>query len=353
LTSCGGGGNSTSAPIDNVANALPAVAAVLREIPADSKAQNGIVEDYSYAATAGSYPYKVYIPADYRKGTPWPLYVNLHGCGTTAEQHVKSTLLNAVADDGHFIVVYPDTMPSGICWRAFLGDETSKHRGLGSDADIIAALTKEVMTQYTIDPERVYLMGMSSGAFQASVMGATYPDLYAAVGGNEGGAYGTDIKCAAETDDVVPVYAALAKQEMGARARFMPFFSLGGDLDPLGDTPAPGGCNRMAFKQWMLTNNLIAGGATTQFNLDPSSTIQGQQPNGYAWTKEVFRDKSGCEIGEHWVVHGMKHFWSGGSDEAAYATWVDPKGPSTSQLSWQFFRRFTKSGTKLPCIETK
>ena len=166
--------------------------------------------------------------------------------------------------------------------------------------------------------------------------------------------------CMALVDDVVPLYANMAYQEMGPRARYMPFFAIAGDEDGLGDAAAPGGCTRLAFNQWMQTNNLIAStdNKAGAFTLDPSSTVERTKPDGYSWTTEVFRDPSGCEIGEHWVVHGMGHTWSGGPDPAILqditaAAYNDPKGPSASRAAWEFFRRFTKSGTKLPCVETR
>jgi poly(hydroxyalkanoate) depolymerase family esterase len=344
-----------------IAAALAACGASTNSSPtekADAPAAEGVVEKFQYAATPSNYPYQVYVPPTYRAGTVWPLVVNVHGCGTSADQQMNAAEANPLADVEHFIVMYPDTPYS--CWRSFEGDPTAQHRGMGGDADVIAGMTKEVMAKYSIDPERVYLIGMSSGAYQASSMAATYPDLYAAIGLNAGGAYGQNVSCSGQTDDTTPVYAELAIKEMGSLARFVPVFTIAGTLDPLGEQPAPGGCTRMAFKQWMMTNNIIggapldpkAGGKYPPFAQNAQSSETGSQPDGYTWAKEVWSDYSGCEIGERWVVEGMAHFWSGGSADPQWATWTDPRGPSATRLSWEFFRRFTLSGTKLPCVES-
>ncbi|WP_161814072.1 extracellular catalytic domain type 1 short-chain-length polyhydroxyalkanoate depolymerase [Steroidobacter agaridevorans] len=295
----------------------------------------------------GSYSYQVYVPAHHNTASSWPLFVMVHGCGTTADEQMYANGINDIADQESFLVMYPDN--GGNCWRAVTQEASSIERGGGGDADLIAEMTQETMANYNIDPERVYIIGMSSGAFQTTANAAAYPDIYAAAGVMAGGGYGMDfVGCMLIPDLAAPLYSMRAINQMGVRARVIPFISLGGTSDPLGETPILG-CTRKAFIEAMATNNLLNG---NRYTLDPSSSVNGQVPGGYSWSKQVWRDTSGCRIGERWVINGMGHFWSGGSSDPQWAEWTDPKGPNAGRAAWDFFSRYRKSDTGGNCTES-
>ena len=290
------------------------------------------------------YRYLLYTPASHRPGRRMPLVVAVHGCQTTAEQHMRSTLFNQVAERGRFAVLYADVDalgrtqpgPANQCWKfpyppAYFRDQ--------SDAAAIADMTRAVMADRAIDPQRVYVVGTSAGGLMAAVEAAAYPDLFAAVGIVEGAGY-ADGPCFT-TGVGIPVQtsAELAFVQMGPRARVVPRFVIGSDAD----LAFPAACADKALEQGLRTNNLVLGGSQeSPIALSPAAVREKQKPGGYGYTVSRYRDPDGCLIGERWIINGMPHSWPGGTTDPKYAGWTDPKAPSGAKGSWAFFRRYTK-----------
>jgi len=65
------------------------------------------------------------------------------------------------------------------------------------------------------------------------------------------------------------------------------------------------------------------------------SVRSGAVPDGYRYTQTTHIKPDGTPLGEHWVVHGAGHAWSGGSASGSY---TDAKGPDASREMLRFFR---------------
>jgi poly(hydroxyalkanoate) depolymerase family esterase len=304
-------------------------------------------------SNGAEYRYLLYTPTSYAPGRAAPLLVMVHGCQTTAEQQMRANLYNPVAEREGFVVLYPDVDalgraqpgPANQCWK--FPYPPAWWRG-HSDAAAIADMTRAAMAPRAIDPERVYLVGISAGGLMASIEAAAYPDLFAAVGVVASSAY-ADWPCFA-TGVGIPVAASaqLAFEQMGPRARIVPRFVMSGDADQA----FPPACNAKALEQGLRTNNLVLGASQDgPVSLSPAAVSRGQEPGGYAYTVRSYRDPAGCLIGERWLVHGMNHFWPGGTTDPEYASFTDPKGPSGAEASWAFLSRYRRSDTAMPCAE--
>jgi len=313
----------------------------------------GTVQTFTYGSGDTAHQYLVYTPTSYKPGRRLPLLVMLHGCETTAYEQMEANLYNPLADQKGFVVVYPDTDaiendvqqgPTQRCWQ--FPDPQDWERGQG-DGAVVAAITQSVMAGWNIDPQRVYVMGMSAGSFLSADLAAEYPDLYAASGENAGGAY-ADGTCLFTSTASMPVQtsAQLAFAQMGPRARVVPRIVIGGDADQ-GVPPA---CADKALLQGLRTDNLVIDGTqTAPISLTPATVTHGQVTGGYSYTVSDYFDGHGCVVGQRILVHGMNHFWSGGSSDPKWHYFTDPKGPSAAIASWNFFSGFTLANTAHPC----
>jgi poly(3-hydroxybutyrate) depolymerase len=96
--------------------------------------------------TYRGWPYGIYVPDDYRGDEPFPLLVYLAGNAGPAIEGVQ--LGSAAFERTGYLVVYPNAW--GGWWRT--GTET-----------MVDSLLGEVMRKYNVDPERVYISGLSNG----------------------------------------------------------------------------------------------------------------------------------------------------------------------------------------------
>jgi len=268
----------------------------------------------TYSNPAGTRTYKLFVPTGYR-GQPLPLIVMLHGCTQSPDDFAAGTRMNFIAEEQTCLVVYPaqrsEANPSK-CWNWFCSADQQRDAG---EPSLIAGITRQVMQDYSVDPARVYVAGLSAGGAAAAIMGATYGDLYAAVGIHSGLAYGA-------ASDMPSAFAAMRQGSGGGRhgvprGPTVPSIIFHGDRD--GTVHPDNGTQ--ALEQ-------AIGETRTQ-----SKVQRGQIPSGHGYTRTTHADGE-RDILEHWNIHGGGHAWSGGSLAGSY---TDPQGPDATKEMLRFF----------------
>ena len=129
-------------------------------------------------AITHSLHYRLCLPKPTPSGLP--LIVMLHGCQQNAADFAQGTRMNAHAAKHGFAVLYPEQslrVHPHRCWRWYAQDA---QKGEG-DVAAVASLIQEILETHPIDPQRVYVCGISAGAALAHLLALTHPELIAAV----------------------------------------------------------------------------------------------------------------------------------------------------------------------------
>jgi poly(hydroxyalkanoate) depolymerase family esterase len=237
---------------------------------------------------------RVYVPAGL--DGPAPLVVVLHGCTQDAAVYDHGSGWSRLADRHGFILLFPEQNRANnpmLCFNWFSGNDNQ--RGMGEAASI-AGMIAAMKKAHPIDPQRVFVTGLSAGGAMAAVMLATYPELFAGGAIIAGIAYG----CASG--------AAQAFDCMGGRA--------GSDAEELGRkvrraSPHKGPWPRIQVWQGSADPLVVPSNAdaivlqwTYLHGLDPQPDRE-DRIAGYP--RRTWLGKSGAPLIEHLTITGMAH----------------------------------------------
>ena len=277
--------------------------------PAAASASQFVAGKFTLASV--SRDYKLFIPAGAKAG-PSPLLVMLHGCTQTPDDFAAGTAMNDVAQTHGFVVLYPAQSQQANpqrCWNWFKHSHQKRDRG---EPALLAGMTREIMARHAIDPDRVYVAGLSAGGAMAAILGDAYPDLFAAVGVHSGLAAGA-------ASDLPSAMAAMNGQgkRKAAATPALPTIVFHGDADA---TVHPSNGDHVA--------------AASARGANAPDVQQHQPPGKRRSTRSVHRDAQGKVLAEHWLVHGAAHAWAGGSVRGSY---TDTRGPDASAEMLRFF----------------
>jgi predicted peptidase len=180
--------------------------------------------------------YLLYLPEGYEtEPKDWPLILFLHGrgeCGndlSKVEAHGPPMLIAKKEKQFPFVIVSPQC-PENEWWSTEL------------QVDTLNALLDDVVSQYNIDQERIYVTGLSMGGFGSWSLAAAYPDRFAAIAPICGGGNPEDAASIAhlpvwvfhgEKDQAIPIKRSeemvLALEKSACRVQFTTYPDAGHD----------------------------------------------------------------------------------------------------------------------------
>lgn len=287
----------------------------------------------AYSGRSGRRDYKLFIPPRPARSPAPALVVMLHGCKQDPEDFAQGTRMNELAREQGFLALYPAQAPrsnSSKCWNWF--QPRDQRRGEG-EPDLLASMTQEIIALHGVDPQRVYVAGLSAGASMAIILGREYPDLFAAVGAHSGVPHGaaTDVSSAfsqMRTASSTPhglgswPSAQTSEPEPAPALLGAPMIVFHGDADA---TVHPGN-----------SEQIIQACLGAEPGAREELTIEEQ---GKAIATRVIHWAQGeapssPSRAEHWTLHGLGHAWSGGSSEGSYTA---PSGVDASREMLRFF----------------
>ena len=143
---------------------LERVSAVLQEGRTYQAAPVGMLPSQPVRVRDKTFSYGLFVPPAYDPKVAFPLVVCLHGAGFTGDSYLErwATRLG----ESH-ILACPTTM-AGTWWTR-------------ASEELVLATIETVRARYRVDPDRIYLTGMSNGGIGAWIIGMHHAPRFAAV----------------------------------------------------------------------------------------------------------------------------------------------------------------------------
>lgn len=318
---------------------------------AGSLTGTGTVESYQLAKAqyngSKARNYKVYVPRSYDRTQAVPMVFALHGCKMDHQDAINNWNWDLVADAHNLIVVFPfvtqyDELRNQNCWGYWLPAHI--HEGAGEVEDL-HRMALEVESNYTIDPERRYIIGLSSGGGMAVAAAIAYSEYWAAGASAAGLPYGDwSNSVLAEIFKSLPEHISAIEAELDDQ-RVIPFMAINSIND---ETVRLKAAELIRDSHIAVFDGDINSASASDCSAEGIACTQTRYQNDEAKTvvETVFYD--GAVAGTQCGPLGCGHYYGGEDDDPE--AWAYGTGPSTTQIAWEFFSRHTFSGNIKPEI---
>jgi polyhydroxybutyrate depolymerase len=246
--------------------------------------------------------YLLYTPASLEPATPAPVVFSMHGFASNARQQVQFTGWNDVADEGGFLVVYPQGLGAPPRWNA--GSLGRLDPGAADDVGFLTALAAHLVETLCIDPARIYANGMSNGGGMAYRLACEAGEVFAAFGG-VAGAYAENLDC--------------------APTRPVPMLFFHGTADPI--VPYDGGSGLPAIAPFVHDFAQRNGCDAQPIALAQVGSVGGWQYSGCDSDADVAL----------YIIDGGGHTWPGGPGMLEFLLGVTTQDIDASAVMWEFY----------------
>lgn len=291
-------------------------------------------DDVTHSFQPRSYPgsrarrYVVHLPQGKSDRRPRPLVVVLHGCRQDNRDIEQISGFNQLADREGFLVAYPFvTSYRGLrnrnCWGWWFDREI--HAGAGEVEDLWQ-IAEDIKQRYAIDPHRIHVCGLSSGAGMAVAMMVAHADKIASGAAVAGVPYAEKAEAVRhefnKTPRNRPVVAIVKamRDEMGNDARAVPIQIVHSENDETVDINSA---------------HVLRDSWGHCFGIDtriPCQVDEGIE-EGTAWSHSRYGYERGGSVIETLFLNGPGHGWYGGNPGNFSFT----EAPDIKQQLWRFF----------------
>ena len=275
--------------------------------------------------------YLVYTPSDYAESEPLPVVVVLHGCRQTQNDIRAISGFDAIAERERFIVVYPFvtgywSLRNKNCWAWWM----KQHRRAGSgEVEDIGRIVKQVQDEFSVDPHRIHITGLSSGAGMAVAALVVHGSLFASGASVAGVAYGETARAVRTYSFLSIHYRSLSfivkrmrdQLTVSGRGRLASLLVIQSEGDQTVEMQA--GLNLrdswLAIKELDVANVSVLEDKTREIN----------------WQYHRYGQFGTAESVDFLSVDQLPHGWIGGLT----GDYSDPRGPNISEVIWLYFNR--------------
>jgi poly(hydroxyalkanoate) depolymerase family esterase len=148
-----------------------------RDMQMPAAADDRLRDFPEFGANPGALRARIYVPPSLTQDAP--LVVVLHGCTQTAAAYDHGSGWSQLAEQEGFALLFPEQQRANnpnLCFNWFMPGDIQRDRG---EALSIGQMIDAVVATYRLDQRRIFVTGLSAGGAMASVMLATYPELFA------------------------------------------------------------------------------------------------------------------------------------------------------------------------------